>query len=454
MLTFVSNLIAFAIALVVILKGHGHAMPFMAMGAVATYTPDRARNELVKLYRKIQTKLFTGMRFKSDEYNDIDLGKFDVDWSAREILFPLDLNEGGNVASIPEGGWEALPSSPTIEEATATWIQLNARFTVTKIAQYIDENQGVRPQIKRQFTHQGAKKVQAVAWTYSNYHYGQSTGVVAKVASGTTTITLKDAYGVTNLASSGSAYDKAYLARLFKKGERLAILNPTGPALRGTGFVKITADPDTVNGQITVDTNVTPSAGDLIVFANSIENATLAGGTDYNGAPVGLMEVLTGSSLHGLTHTNWTPAYSDVTSGRFNGTKLQRGRDEFSNWAPDGATMDRLVMDQAVYRDTVAQYMAAVRFDDPAALEIEGEFKARKLKIKKTRRVPPGLVAGYWSGAWKRMTLMDTVQAPGQFMDGDKLQDQNAMVFMMDYPYQYITTARKAFVYWMNQQGA
>jgi hypothetical protein len=98
--------------------------------------------------------------------------------------------------------------------------------------------------------------------------------------------------------------------------------------------------------------------------------------------------------------------------------------------------------------------MASVRFDDPAALEIEGEVKSKRLTIRKTRRVPPGLVAGYSTSAWKRMTLFDTVEAPDAFMDGDKLENQNAMVFMMDYPYQYVTTARKAFVYWLNQQGS
>lgn len=429
-----------------------HSGIFM-VGAVATYTPDTARTTFVKLYKKIQTKLFTGFKFKVEEYNDIELGKFEVNWSAREILFPLDLNEGGGVASIPEGGWEAFPSSPTIEEATTTWIQFNKRFTVTKIAQYIDEVQGVSPQIKRQFKHQGIKMVQAVAWQYGLYHYGQSTGVIAKVLGGTTTIpTLKDAYGITGLAASGSAYDKAYLGRLFKVGERVAVLDPAGPALRG---IKTITAVDTTNGAITFDSAQAGTvANDLIVYANSIENTTLAGGTDYNKGVVGLMEVLTGASLHGLTHPNWSAAYSDATSGRFNGTKLQRMKDELGNWAPDGASLNTLVMDQAVYRDTVAQYMGSVRFDDPSALEIEGEVKAKRVKIKKTRRVPPGLVAGYWDGAWKRMTLFDSVEAPDSFMDGDKLENQNAMVFMVDFPYQYVTTARKAFTYLTNQQGA
>ncbi len=428
---------------------------WLLVGVVATYSPDRARVELVKLYRKVQAKLFTGIKFKSEEFSDQDQGKFEVDWSAREIVFPVDLNEGGNVASIPEGGWEALPSSPTLDEASVTWIQLNKRFTVTKIAQYIDENQGARPAIKRQFLWQGAKAVQAIAWTYSNYWYGQSTGVQARVSAiAGNVITLKDAYNVVGLASSGSSYDKAYLTRLFKKGERIAVLNPTGPALRGAGFAKISSV-DVAAGTITLDVAPAGSAiNDLLVFANNIENTTLVDGTDYNKAPVGLMEVLTATALHGLTHENWSPSYSDTTAGRFNGSKLQLGRDNHSNWAPDGSTMDRLLMDQAVYRDTVAQYMAAVRFDDPAAIEIEGEFKAKRLKIRKTRRVPPGLVVGYSSQAYKRMALFEQPDAPSSFMDGDKLQDQNAMVFMMDYPYQLVVTARKAFTYWMNQQGA
>lgn len=421
--------------------------------ANATFTPTTARTDLVKVYKKVQTKLFTGFRFKCPEYADQDMGKFEVDWSAREILFPLDLNEGGNVASIPEGGWEAFPSSPSLEEGTATWIQFNKRFTLTKIAQYIDEQQGVRPMVKRQFALQGTKAIDAIGWQYGLYWYGFSTGVIAKVSSlSTNTITLKDAYGSTGLASSGSAYDKAYLARMWKKNERIAVLNPSGPALRG--IATINADPDVANGAITVDTAPGgTTAGDLLVYANSIENTTLAGGTDYNGGVPGLLDVLTSSALHSLTHGNHSAAYSDTTAGRFNGSKLQKGKDELSNWAPDGAAMDRLVMDQAVYRDTVAQYMAAVRFDDPHALEIEGDFKSKRLNIVKTRRVPPGLVAGYWSGAYKRMTLWDKAEDPSSFADGDKQQDRNAMSFMIDYPWYLICTARKAFTYWTNQQG-
>jgi hypothetical protein len=449
--TLVYNLLAVVLAVVAVASGYADSSALLVVGAVS-YSPTTAKTDLVKLYKKIQTKLFTGFKFKVEEYDDIDLGKFDVNWSAREILFPLDLNEGGNVASIPEGGWEALPTSPTLEEGTTTWIQLNKRFTVTKIAQYIDEAQGVRPQIKRQFKHQGTKALQAIAWQYGLYHYGQSTGVIALVAGApnANVITLDTAYNVSGLASSGSSYDKRYLASLFKVGERIASLNPAGPALRE---IMTITDVDPANGTITVDDDGTTADNDLLVYANSIEDTTLAGGTDYNKAPVGMMEVLTASALHGLTHDNWSVAYSDTASGRFNGQKLQRMKDEIANWAPDGAVLDRLVMDQAVYRDTVAQYQAFVRFDDPHALEIEGDFKSKRVKIKKTRRVPPGLVAGYWSGAWKRMTLFDTVESPESFMDGDKLENQNAMVFMMDYPYQYVCTARKAFTYLTNQQG-
>lgn len=420
--------------------------------ATATYTPTNIKTDLVKVFKKVQTKLFTGFRFKCPEYAEQSMGKFDVDWSSREILFPLDLNEGGNVASIAEGGYEAFPSSPSLEEGTATWIQFNKRFTLTKIAQYIDEVQGVRPMVKRQFALQGTKALDAIGWQYGLYWYGFSTGVIARIGAlpGGNVITLKDAYGSVGLASGGSAYEKAYLARMWKKGERIAILNPAGPALRV--IQTITADPDTVNGQITLDGSAGAAVNDLLVYANSIENTTLAGGTDYNKGVPGLMEVLTSAGLHGLTHGNWTVAGSDVTAGRFNGSKMQKARDEIANWAPEGTNLDTLVIDQAVRRDTNAQYMAAVRYDDPGAIEIEGMAVAKKIKFQSTRRVPPGLVAAYASGAYKRMTLWDKADAPENFADGDKLQDQNAMAFMIDYPWYLICTARKAFYYWLNQQ--
>lgn len=415
------------------------------------YVPSKARTDLVKLYRKVQTTLFTAFNFKCEEYASQPEGDFPVDWSAREILFPLDLNEGGGVASIEEGGKEANPTSPTLEEGTTTWIQLNKRFTLTKIAQYIDEQQGVRPMVKRQFVFQGAKMIQAIAWTWGVYFYGFGTGVQAKVlsAAGAPTYTLKDAYGLTGLSASGSASDNGYLARLFKVGDRVAVLNPTGPALRG--IETVTARSESAGSITLANAVASTAASDLLVYANSIENTTLAGGTDYNKAPTGLLDVLTSASLHGLTHANWTVAFSDTATGRFSGMKLHRGKDEIENYGPDGALLDRLIMDQGVYRDTVAQYQSAIRFNDPFALEIDADIKTKRVKIMKTRKVPPGFVCGFWSKAYRKMTLFDKPTAPTSFMDGDKLENQNAMVFMADYPYQLVCTARKAFVYWLNQ---
>jgi hypothetical protein len=64
------------------------------------------------------------------------------------------------------------------------------------------------------------------------------------------------------------------------------------------------------------------------VFANSVENTTIAG-TDYNLCPVGLLDASTSTSVHGLSGSsvaNWNPALTSVTAGRFSGLKLRKAR--------------------------------------------------------------------------------------------------------------------------------
>jgi hypothetical protein len=46
-------------------------------------------------------------------------------------------------------------------------------------------------------------------------------------------------------------------------------------------------------------------------------------------------------------------------------------------------------MAQGVYRDQLSLYQAAVRYDDPFAMEMDGDVKSKGRKFFKSRRVPP-----------------------------------------------------------------
>src|SRR5690242_19552058 len=98
--------------------------------STATYSVSTSATTLANIWRKVQAGIIVSFQFGVEEWNWLSkLKKFDVDWSAREITAELDVNDDIGTASIPEGGFEARPSSPTTATATLTWILLNKRFT-------------------------------------------------------------------------------------------------------------------------------------------------------------------------------------------------------------------------------------------------------------------------------------------------------------------------------------
>jgi hypothetical protein len=98
---------------------------------------------------------------------------------------------------------------------------------------------------------------------------------------------------------------------------------------------------------------VTSASGDNIVFANSVENTTIAG-TDWNLCPSGILDALTSTSLHGLsggTVANWNPALYSTTAGRFSGLKLRKARQAIGNLG--GGKADLVIWSNGVENDTI-----------------------------------------------------------------------------------------------------
>jgi hypothetical protein len=89
-----------------------------------------------------------------------------------------------------------------------------------------------------------------------------------------------------------------------------------------------------VNGTIAITWNgsVTSASGDNIVFANSVENTTIAG-TDWN-SPGRAARRATSTSVHGLSGAlgaELEPALTSSTAGRFSGLKLRKARQAMQN---------------------------------------------------------------------------------------------------------------------------
>ena len=417
--------------------------------ATATYSVT-ANSSVNKIWRKVQGDLQTALQFECEEWDLLDdLRGFEIDWSAREITVPLDINEGYGVATIPEGGYEGRPSSPNAEEITLTWQQFNKRFTASWIARAIDQNSR-DAMIERQIVFQGRHAVRDLQRHFSDYFYGFSTGYLARLVdneSQATTlddVALDDAYGVAGID------DDAYIAAMFKAGDYVALVRSGALVSSAIGVVD---EVDAANGEIDVTWNgsADPAADDYVVKANSLENTTITG-TDYNRGLVGVLDAMTSASVHSLSNSsvpNWDVAYSDTTSGRFTGLKLHRAKQEIMN--EGGGKGNLVIWSQGVERDVLDQMQAAVRFDSPFELEIDGSVKSRGVKFFTSRRVPPGYVFVMDKSSFRRMSLLPK---PGQpaWGDGDKLENQNGFVFSLDWPVALVHLNRKNYAYFSSQQ--
>lgn len=414
--------------------------------AQATYSVSTSTTNLSGLWRKVQAPLRQATNFMYDEWDELDeMQEFAVDWSAREITMPLDINEEVGVASIPEGGNEARPSSVTVVDASFTWILLNARFTISKTAKFIDQKNRAA-MLENQFKFQGRKKLQAVARRISDYFYGFGTGIVATTSTVATqasgTYTIKDMYGIVGLGATTAPFQ---VADMFRVGEWVALIRTAALVTNAIGVITAVT-PATPSIAITWNGSVTSANNDGIVFANSLENTTIAG-TDYNAALTGFLDAYTSTSLHGVssaTYANWQPSYSNTTTGRFTGIKLRKMRQATAN--KGGGKLDSVVWSQGIENDVTSQLQAGLRFNDAWGMEMDGAPKSKGINFRSGRRVPGGYVFGYVKESIRKMVLLPR---PGQptWDDAEKIQNVSGYVFPMDYPCQmvYLTRANLAY---------
>lgn len=407
--------------------------------ATATYTPETGGSTLAQLGKKVQAGIYKAAQFGVEEWSWLkDLEKYDVALSQREITHELDILEGTGAQFIPEGGKETRPSSPTAVTATVTFNLLNKRFTISRTTEMILGKQATRAYLESQFKWQGRKAVEAIRKRIGEGFYGFSTAILAKIGSvSTDDLVLKDLHGIAGLGTTthNRRVVDQFVAGSGANADRIAVLNPSGPALRTGGIVAITAKVRSTN-TITCGASgiTTPLADDYIVLANSLENTTLAGGTEYNLGMVGLLDGLTSTSVHsvsGSTYERWNAAVNNSSGGRFTGIKLMNLRDEIQNQG--GGNLKLVIWAQGVKRDVVAQLQAGLRFSDAYAMEMDGSPKAKGVEFMSSRRVPDGYVIGLDpENSVRKLVLTPDLDNP-DMADGDKLQDDSGKVFSSDF---------------------
>lgn len=414
--------------------------------ALATYGVETGGSSLKELGRKVQAGVFKAAQYGVEEVSWIKaLEKYDAPISLREITHELDILQATGAAFIPEGGKEARPSSPSAVTATVSTLLVNKRFTVSKTMQMILQKQGVRGVLESQFKWQGRKAVEALRARQGDTFYGFSTGTLALIlsAAGGATITLKDLYGVSGLGSTSHnrrVVDQ-FVAGSGNNADYIAILDPAGPALRE---IRKIISKDRSTNSITLDANpAADAANDLIVYAQNVENTTLAGGTERDLNPVGLLDGATSTSVHGVsgaTYEKWNAALNDSAGGRFTGIKLMKAKDAITNVG--GGKADRVIWAQGVKNDVVAQLQAGLRFSDAYGMEMDGSPKSKGITFDSSRRVPDGYVFVMdSSNSMRRLMLTPDVDTP-DMNDGDKLQDDSGSIFSVDFLFCYPWTCR------------
>jgi hypothetical protein len=404
--------------------------------------------------------MYQAAQFGVDEWNALMAGRaakdFKIDWSTRSVTVQLDLNDDIGTAAIPEGGYEARPSSQTLVDGSLTFILLNSRFTFSKTSEYI-RSRSPRAVIADQLKYQAKKKLQGLRRKVGDMFYGFSTGTVAKVSSvSTDDIVLKDLYGIANLggltSGPGGGVENRQCTDLFRAGDYIAVLNPTGPALRANGIVEIdsiTAATNIITGA-DVSSITSPTASDLIVFANNLENTTLAGGTERNLNLVGLLDMCTTDSVHGVatsSYPKWAAGYSDTAGGRFTGVKLRKMKQGINN--NGGGTLDTIWIAQGVDNDLFAQAQAGLRYSDAFDMEIDGDATSKGVKKYASRLCPDGYVFGYDSKNSVKKGMLLPEPGDNWATDDalDKLQDISGTAASLDFPLFMFTTNRANMAY-------
>lgn len=398
---------------------------------------------LNKVWRKSQGKLLTVYQTMVEEWSWLKkLKKYDINISAREITTPVDVIKPTRAAIIPEGGYEHNPSTPNVGEITLTWSNYNDRWTTTLTSRFLSKL-GQDNKVVDQFKYQAMKSIEGLARTVGTDFYGFSTAIlalnttIATQASGV--YTLGSGYGLAAITNA------AFIASLFTIGDRVSLVRAGVLVTNAIGTVTAVS---AVTPSITVTWNgaVTSANNDAVVPANNVENATLAGGTSFNLALTGLLDMMQSASLHGLTDAGWVPGYSDTTGGRFTGARLRKLKQGIRNRG--GGKLTDIIQTNGVGNDTFALQNAAVRFNDSFNMELDGEAKAKGIAFRESQRVPPGFLFGLDRDSLRTFSLVDFPEEGDQVWDdGDKLQDQNAYVFSVDFPLAMVCTNRQNLGY-------
>lgn len=412
---------------------------------------------LADLSKKTNTDVMVGIRRKTKEYGWFDDTPDEkITPSGNEMRLVLDIQYQTGGAMIPDGGYEDQATTVVPKTGTFTFVQLNKRFSFTTLAKGYD-SRGRAGFIQRQIQYQAIKAVEAIARKIGVQTYGFSTATVAVLdasltsygsAAAQTDIPLKNTFGTSLLPGSSTA-GKVYNTNLFRVGEPVALVR--GSTVQDFGVVVASPAASGTAGCIDVTFNgaVTPAANDLLVYASAVTDTALTG-TDTNRWPVGMLDALTSSSVHGLATSaapEWQAGYANTAGGRMSYQTQEAMINAIDNYS--GTQMNRVIYSQGVRRDMIAGERAALRYDNSSQMDWDGEVGTKGIKYYTSVLVPPGMFMGYNNDAIGKKVLSDKPDYEGgpDIFTLDKVQDKGAVAASFDFIYARVINSRRAMGY-------
>lgn len=399
-------------------------------------------SNLEKGYRKKATKLYTAFKDKVEEFSWLDdIVDEDIVPSGRENLIPLDVNRGYGTHMVTDSGYEARTVTPEMNEGSFSFVQANSRFFISTFAQALDQR-AKDAQIIRQIKYQSKKSLESLARRVGLQFYGFSTGYVCEqttVATSTTaTLTLNDGFGDATIDGA------AYLSSLFEVGDRIGLIASQALVTNALGAITTNAGAGVLI--VLFDGAVVLAAGQNLVFANGVTGATITE-TDYNKWPVGLLDIITSSTVHGLATSSaaaWAAALNDTSGGRFSYVKLKKLRQEIAN--DGGGKLTDIVWSNGVENDVEAGERAA-RIYDSAAMDLDGSVRAKGVTFRTSALCPPEHVFGFDRSGWGKKILTEKPAEDGMLNFGDlhKAEDRAGWKGGYDFIYALVCRSRAKF---------
>ncbi len=459
-LAFVVLLIGLAVLHPVL---HGwHMLAPMLIGATNPNNPSTADTvtSLADLYEKTNTDVKIGIKLTTEEHRWFrDYPRENITISGNENRVPILLQQPNSPAMIGDGAYEAIMITPAPTHGTFMPVQMSVRYGYTGLAQALT-NRARSAMIQEQTAFQASMAIHSISRGIGLQTYGASSGTVAVVgttgSAGTVQngIALKNLYGSSTFVAGPSGLSANQLAALnqpFRVNDVIAIIR-SGSLIE---FATVNASPSAASGagfiDATFQSSITPTAGDLLVFANHDQDATITG-TDQNNWPYGFTDVLTGAPL-GITSTSanpWKVGSSQTMAQRLGFAVKEKMINDC--WNAAGVKINRFIVSQGARRDAIAGELGGRRYDS-AETDIEGDLKpGQGEKFFTSQLAFPATMIGWYDKAYSKIELSDLPEEGGgkSIFKIDKVQAKTAYAANYDYFYQKIPSSLAATGYATN----